>query len=72
MEPYEKLANAIIVNALGDYKDAQKRLLKNPQDEVSKAIIQNVERFMRSDWFMLLSEANPEYLLEKIKERYND
>lgn len=72
MEPYENLANKIIELAILDYVDAQKRLLENPQDKVSKNMIQNVERFMRSDWFMVLTDLDPQYLLEKTKERYND
>lgn len=72
MEPYENLANGIIELAILDYVDAQKKLLKNPQDKVSKNMIQNVERFMRSDWFTVLTDLDPQYLLEKTKERYND
>lgn len=62
MDPYENLANAIILQAVKDY-----RLTDDEQE------LQEVERFFRSGWFGVLSKVDPEYLIRQLrKEKRND
>ena len=62
MNPYEELANAIILQAVKDYRltDDEQRL-------------QEIERFFRSGWFSVLSKVDPEFLIKELrKEKQND
>ena len=62
MDPYENLANAIILQAVKDY-----RLTDDEQE------FQEIERFFRSGWFGVLSKVDPEYLIRQLrKEKRND
>jgi len=62
LNPYENLANAIILQAVKDY-----RLTDDEQE------FQEIERFFRSGWFGVLSKVDPEYLIRQLrKEKRND
>lgn len=56
MNPYEELANAIVLQAVKDY-----RLHDDEQELVS------IERFFRSGWFSTLTSINPEMLISKLR-----
>lgn len=66
MDIYEKLANAIILRAVEDYRDAVKRLVGFPHDHDSKRTKAEVERFFRSGWFSTLTSLDPETLIERL------
>jgi len=62
LNPYENLANAIILQAVKDY-----RLTDDEQE------LQEIERFFRSGWFGVLSKVDPEFLIKELrKEKQND
>lgn len=62
MNPYEELANAIILQAVKDYR------LTDDERE-----LQEIERFFRSGWFGVLSKVDPEILIKELrKEKRND
>lgn len=67
-DPYEDLANAIVLLAVKDYRDALKKLMKHPRHESAKRTKAEVERFLRSDWFRELTAVEPEILLRKLRE----
>ena len=56
MDPYQELANAIVLQAVKDY-----RLHENEQQ------LARIERFFRSDWFSVLTNVNPEILIIKLR-----
>lgn len=56
MDGYESLANAIILQAVKDYRRSTSRQ--------RNAIV----RFFRSEWFKVLSNIDPELLITKLKE----
>lgn len=58
MNPYENLANAIILQAVKDY-----RLTDDEQQ------LQEIERFFRSGWFGVLSKVDPEFLIKSYGRR---
>lgn len=68
MNPYKELANAIIVQAVKDYRDAAERLRYTPDDKSEQHDKRNIEKFFRSNWFSILSDLNGELLLKKLKE----
>ena len=62
MDPYENLAQAIILQAVKDYR------LTDDEHELAE-----IERFFRSGWFGVLSKVDPEYLIRQLrKEKRND
>ena len=64
---YEMLANAIVLRAVRDYRDALKKLRKYPKHKPSLYTKREVERFFRSNWYGSLTVVEPEILIEKLK-----
>ena len=56
MDPYEELANAIVLRAVKDYRAA-----KHPSTRVS------IERFFRSGWFRELTLIDGETLIADLR-----
>lgn len=70
VDPYEALANGIIIQAVKDYKWACIRL-KNLRSRKRAEAMQMKDvclRFFRSQWFGELTEVEPEYLIRKLDE----
>ena len=67
-DTYERLANAIILQAVKDYRNALKRLKKHPRNETALYTKREVERFFRSDWYTSLTMVDPEMLILKLNE----
>jgi len=56
LNPYENLANAIVLQAVKDYR------LTDDEAELAE-----IERFFRSDWFGVLTDVDPEYLIRNLR-----
>ena len=56
MNPYENLANAIVLQGVKDYR------LTDDEAELAE-----IERFFRSDWFGVLTDVDPEYLIRRLR-----
>ncbi len=67
MTPYENLANAIILRAVEDYREAQSDLKYNPSYSPAQYTVSEVERFFRSGWFSTLTSLNGEVLIRKLQ-----
>lgn len=68
IENYEKLANAIILQAVKDYRAAKKKLKKQPTNKDAEITIKDTERFFRSDWFTALTDVDGALILRKLQE----
>lgn len=68
MDCYEKLANAIVLQTVKDYRSALKRLAKHPRNDSAIYTKGEVERFFRSEWYTSLTAVNPEMLIKKLNE----
>ena len=64
---YQLLANAIIMQAVKDYRFYSKKQLKSPDDAIIEGQIKLLEKFFKSEWFNELSNLDTKYLLNKIK-----
>lgn len=62
----QNLANAIIVQAAEDYRNALRGKGYGYKPSPDK-IIREIEYFFRSDWFHTLTKVDGEYLLERLK-----
>lgn len=67
-DPYEKLAGAIILQAVKDYRTARKKLKKYPKNKDAKLMIEDCEKFFCSDWFAELTSIDDQALLKKLQE----
>ena len=67
-DPYEEIANAIVIQACNDYKKAYKRsLLKKGEHGKPDTILIELEEFFHSNWYKTLTEVDGEYLMERLK-----
>jgi hypothetical protein len=64
----EALANSIIIQAVTDYRKALKRFSLNGESKTT--VIAECERFFRSEWFMILTNVDGEYLITTIRKEY--
>ena len=62
-DPYERLANAIILQAVTDYRVALKKIKAHPINEALE-----IERFFRSGWYSQLTSVDGEYLIRRLQE----
>ncbi len=67
-DPYEQLANAIVLQAVKDYRVALKRLKKHPNNKDAAIERDSIERFFRSGYFGILTDIDPEYLIDRLNE----
>ena len=68
MDAYEKLANAIILQAVKDWRAARRKLKRKPQNESARFYVESCERFFRSAWFTTLTDVDGAVLLRKLYE----
>lgn len=67
-DAYENLANAIVLQAVKDWRKAVKTLKKRPRYEAAKQIRDECERFFRSEWFEELTSVDGSVILRKLKQ----
>ena len=65
-DPYENLANAIVLSAVEDYREILQKWSLHPEKEVYLQDKASLERFFRSGWFGTLTSINPEMLICKL------
>lgn len=64
---YEDLANAIILQAVKDYRMALKSLKANSRNRTARADKAEIERFFRSQWYSALTDVNGEMLIHSLQ-----
>lgn len=65
---YENLAQAVNLQAVKDYRTARKELKYHPKNKDTKLMIEDCERFFRSDWFGVLTSVDGQMLLTRLQE----
>lgn len=68
-ENYKGLANAIIIQAVKDYRKALKRLKKSP-NKITLAEKDKIERFFHSTWFSVLSNLEGEVIINALQSEF--
>ncbi|MCH3988306.1 MAG: hypothetical protein LKG80_06545 [Lachnospiraceae bacterium] len=68
-DPYENLANAIVAQAARDYLAALRKLKKNPRNKMAMSDAMDLERFFHSGWYGVLTGVDPDYLIQKLREK---
>lgn len=67
-EPYKELAMAIIMQAVKNYRSAARKYKKGKDKEKHKATMDEIENFFRSEWFGVLTDIEPELILNRLRE----
>lgn len=68
INPYEGLANGIILQAVKDYHSAIHKLSKGRKKQAAEQMKGECIRFFRSPWFKALTDVDAEFLIQKLKE----
>ena len=71
-DPYERLANAIILQAVTDYRAALKRIKRKPEDWETIDEALRVESFFRSGWYSQLTAVDGEYLIRRLQDEVRE
>ncbi len=69
---YKDLATSIVVMAIEDFKKAAASYKKGKNRDLSTKTMTEVINFIKSDWYLQLSNLNPEIVIEKLKEGLED
>ncbi len=71
-ENYIDLTNAIILQAVRDFKAAYRRLKKFPDDKLAQNRIQEITSFFRSDYFRDLSDLDGSEILRLLIKKLDE
>lgn len=66
IENYEKLANAIILQAVKDFRAAYRRLKRFPNEYKAQSEVRDITKFFCSQYFSSLTTLDGPSLLQKI------
>lgn len=67
-ENYMMLGEAIVKQAAKDYVSSLKSLRLYPEDPELQRRKAECERFFRSEWYMMLTKIDGEYLIRRLQE----
>ena len=72
VENYLDLANAIIVQAVNDYRRALVKRALNPESRSAEYEVKSIEQFFYSEYYMMLTALDPRYLISRIREEVEE
>lgn len=64
---YQRLADEIIIRAVKDYRRALRTLKYHPENDTARRSRREIERFFNSQWFGVLTEIDPDVLMERLR-----
>ncbi len=67
MPGYQMLANVIVEQAVKEYRDALRRLKKNPNSNAAMVEAMEIEEFFHSPWYEVLTQVDPDYLIDRLR-----
>jgi len=67
-DPYERLANAIVLQAVADYRVALKKIKAHPKNREAISEALEIEKFFRSGWYSQLTSVDGEYLIKRLQD----
>jgi len=65
---YENLANAVILQAVSDYRNALRRFRHTGKEN---SAMEELESFFLSSWYECLTNLDGKYLVKKLREEAN-
>lgn len=67
-DSYERLANAIILSAVSEYRAALKRVKRNQGSKTAMDEVLRIEKFFRSQWYQQLTSVDGEFLIRRLQD----
>ena len=67
-DPYERLASAIVLQAVSDYRVALKKIKAHPKNREAISEALEIEKFFRSGWYSQLTAVDGEYLIRRLQD----
>ena len=67
-DPYEALGNAIILQAVKDYRAVLKRIKHNPKNRIAIDEALTIEKFFRGPLFGVITNVDPEFLICELQD----
>ena len=69
-EAYNELANAIIIEAVKDYKRHVKRIISGKGKDADYNEISKIETFIKSGYFRSLTKVDPQVIMEYLEKQW--
>ena len=67
INPYQALGNAVVLQAVKDWRDSAEILKRNRRNESAKTMRDECERFFKSPYFNIFTELDGNMLLAQLK-----
>lgn len=67
LDPYEALGNAVVLQAVKDYRDAVKKLSRGRINHAAEATKKECERFFQSSYFNVFTALDGKALLSQLE-----
>lgn len=67
LSPYEALGNAVVLQAVKDYRDAVHKLPRGKKNTIAESTKQECERFFQSPYFNVFTQLDGKALLSQLE-----
>ena len=67
LSPYEALGNAVVIQAVKDYRDAVHKLSRGKKNTIAESMKQECERFFKSPYFNVFTQLDGKSLLSQLE-----
>ena len=67
LSPYEALGNAVVLQAVKDYREAVHKLSRGKKNTNAESTKQECERFFKSPYFNIFTELDGKALLSQLE-----
>lgn len=65
--PYEALGNAVVIQAVKDYREAVHKLSRGKKNTIAESTKQECERFVQSPYFNVFTQLDGKALLSQLE-----
>lgn len=67
LSPYEALGNAVVIQAVKDYRDAVHKLSRGKKNTIAESMKQECERFFQLPYFNVFTQLDGKALLSQLE-----
>ncbi len=67
LSPYEALGNAVVLQAVKDYREAVHKLSRGKKNTIAESTKQECERFFQSSYFNVFTQLDGKALLSQLE-----
>ena len=67
LSPYEALGNAVVLQAVKDYREAVHKLTRGKKNTIAESMKQECERFFQSPYFNVFTQLDGKALLSQLE-----